>query len=83
MVDLFAVATRILLYAGPETDGSLSFYPSKGAVEVAFDLVDGYRVGEGFTGVRMILGPPGALGLSIQDAITRRVLWPSPPDPAA
>jgi len=73
--------TPVTLYAGPATDSRLSFYPSDGAVEVTFLLADGYRVGEGFTGVRQILGPPGALGLSIDDAISRRILWPAPPDP--
>jgi hypothetical protein len=75
--------TRVTLYAGPATDGALSFYPSEGASAVAFDLVDGYSIGEGFTGVRMILGTPGTLGMSIDQAISRRVLWPAPTDPTA
>lgn len=77
------MSTRVTLYAGPATDARLSFYPSDGATAVAFDLADGYSIGEGFTGVRMILGPPGTLGLTIDDAISRRILWPAPPDPTA
>jgi hypothetical protein len=74
---------RVTLYAGPGTDGKLSFYPSDRCTTVGFELADGYRIGEGFTGVRMILGPPGTLGMSIDEPISRRVLWPAPPDPVA
>ena len=75
--------TPVTLYAGPETDARLSFYPSEGATPVAFTLADGYHIGEGFTGVRMVLGPPGTLGLSIDEAISRRILCPAPPDATA
>jgi hypothetical protein len=75
--------SRVTLYAGPATDAALSFYPTEGALPVAFELADGYRIDAGFTGVRMIFGGPGSLGMSIGDAISRRILWPVPPDPKA
>jgi hypothetical protein len=77
------VPTQVTLYAGPSTDGGLTFYPSDDTIAVRFELADGYRVGEGFTGVRMVFGPPGTMGMSIDEAITRRILWPAPPDPVA
>lgn len=57
----------ITLYS--DSDGALSFYPSEGATAVEFELADGYRVGEGFTGVRMILGPPGTLGMTDRKSV--------------
>lgn len=68
--------TLVTLYAGPKTDSTLSFYPSEGATEITFELADGYRVDEGFTGVRMILGAPGTLGMTIDQALSAKVLRP-------
>lgn len=70
------MAMRVTLYTGPATDGRLSFYAAEGTTEVVFVLADGYEIAEGMTGVRMIQGPPGALGLSIDEALSRGVLRP-------
>jgi hypothetical protein len=67
---------RVTLYSGPATDGRLSFFPSEGTSEVVFMLADGYEIGEGFTGVAMIVGPPGTLGMSIDEALNSGVLTP-------
>jgi hypothetical protein len=68
----------VTLYADTHADGALSFYPAPDAVEVVFELAEGYRVAEGFTGVRAIFGPPGALGMTIDEALSAGVLRPAP-----
>lgn len=71
------MATRITLYVGPRTDGSLSFYPSEGATAVEFELADGYRLEGGLVGGRVaIFGPPGKLGLQVDEALTAGLLRP-------
>jgi hypothetical protein len=66
--------TPVTVYA--DADGALSFYSSKGATEVPFELADGYRVGPGFTGVLAIFDAPGTLGMTLEQALTARVLRP-------
>ena len=43
---------------------------------VNVQVPDGYRVGPGFTGVLAIFGPPGTLGMTLEEALTARVLRP-------
>lgn len=66
--------TPVTLYA--DRDGALSFHPGPVASPVPFELADGYRVDEGFTGVRMIFGPPGTLGMTLEQALSAKVLRP-------
>jgi hypothetical protein len=68
--------TTVVLYADTHKDGALSFYPSPDAVEVLFGLAEGYRITEGFTGVRAVFGPPGTLGMTIDEAVSAGVLKP-------
>jgi hypothetical protein len=73
--------TLVTLYA--DADGELSFHRTEGATAVPFEIVDGYRVAEGFTGVSMIFGPPGTLGMTLDQALTARVLRPIFDEPIA
>jgi len=69
------VGTPVTLYA--DDDGALSFYPSEGASPVPFELADGYRLEGGLVGGRVaIFGPPGKLGLQVDEALTAGVLKP-------
>lgn len=69
------MSTTVTLYA--DADGALSFYPSVGAKPVPFELADGYRLEGGLVGGRVaIFGPPGKLGLQVDEALTAGVLKP-------
>ncbi|HMJ52026.1 MAG TPA: hypothetical protein VK540_08110 [Polyangiaceae bacterium] len=70
------MSTTVTLYA--DGDGELSFYPSVGARPVPFELADGYRLEGGLVGGRVaIFGPPGKLGLRVDEALTAGVLKPA------
>jgi hypothetical protein len=67
--------TAVTLYA--DSDGALSFYPSDGASPVPFELADGYELKGGLVGGRVaIFGPPGKLGLQVDEALTAGILKP-------
>lgn len=64
--------TPVTLYA--VFDAELSFYATADATPLEFELADGYRIGEGLGGAKMIFGAPGELGMNLDTALERGIL---------
>jgi len=64
--------TGVTIYA--DAEGALSFYRTPDSTEVPCELTEGYRIDDGLYGGRRVFGPPGTLGLSLDQAIRQGVL---------
>jgi hypothetical protein len=66
------VTKKITIY---RTDrGHLSLYDEAGAQSIQGELAEGYMVSEGLNGCLMVHGAPGQIGMSVEQAIVRKIL---------